>query len=731
MATIPRKSPMKARDDLIAVFDRSMPGRVANATELWLGIEQGKSDNLPILKRLLHTVKGEAHMLEIGACAELAELAESVVEAARKVGESTPLTGDALLGAFEAMGLVSSTGAGEEIADLSPVLNMLRAAIEELKATANALEGHLSMRSMAPPPPVPVATPRDSARPSVKPERAAVIESLAADDVRPLVHEMKRLHAEQAVFHERLRETQRMFRALLGEIDPHLDMEQLAERITKTLGYGMEIERRLSAMRANWSSNDFAVGLVLDELDNTVRRASVVSTDQILNQVQRVGRSTARTLNKDVELLAHGDAILDAGVAQRLEPALLHLVRNAIDHGIESAEIRRGRGKPPRGTVEVRIQQTESSVTVEVADDGGGIDFARLRQVLAPHVPNVASLTVEDLLPYLFEQGVSTSDHVTSISGRGVGLDVVAREVGAAGGQTRIESNPDVGTRVILHLPATLRGELAVPVAHGQGRYAVPSRAVLSVVRVEAVEHTADCTWMRVQTEVGSQLVRLFSLGALLGRPEQPKLGEAALILYYSSGLFAVTVEGYDNPRPITVQRSEELPFRSPLVRGVSPTPDGGVLQLLDVEALHAVARRMMGGASRQQGTTVRGPPRALVVEDAPVARELLCAILRSLGLRVEEATDGRQGLLLARTDPPDLVLTDIEMPYMDGIEMVTHFRASPSLARVPVIVLTTAANEENQARFAALGVAGILSKQKFVEAELRKLIDQCLKRTA
>jgi two-component system, chemotaxis family, sensor kinase CheA len=721
---------MRARDDLVAAFGRSMPGRVAEATELWLGVEQGKTGDLATLRRLLHTIKGEAHMLELNQCAELAELAETVVDALRRAGEPTPLAGDALLGAFEAMGLVSAPASEqEEVTDLAAVLGTLRAASEELEATANALEGRPSRRPIAPPPPVPEAVPHDSARPSLLPERPA-IDTLAAEDVRPQVHELKRLHAEQAVFHERLREAQRMLRALLGEIDPHLSVEELSERITKTLGYGMEIERRLSAVRAEWSANEFAVGLALEELDNTVRRASVVSTEQVLNQVRRVGRSTARTLNKDVEFSVHGDAILDAGVAQRLEPALLHLVRNAIDHGIESAELRCARNKSPRGRVDVNIQQTESSVTVEVTDDGGGIDFERLRQVLAARVPNAASLTAEDLVPYLFEQGVSTSDHVTSISGRGVGLDVVAREVGATGGQTRIESKPGLGTRVVLHLPATLRGELAVPVSYGQARYAVPSRAVLSVVRLEAIERTADSTWMRVATEGGSQLVRVFSLGALLGRPEQPKVGEAALILYYSSGLFAVTVEGYEIPRPITVQRSEDLPFQSPLVRGVSPTPDGGVLLLLDVEALHAAARGVTLGASQQKTAAQRGPPRALVVEDAPVARELLCGILRSLGLRVEEATDGRQGLMLARSEPPDLVLTDIEMPYMDGIEMVTHFRASPRLSRVPIIVLTTAANEQNRARFEPLGVAGILSKQKFVEAELRQLIQQCLQRT-
>ena len=722
---------MRTRDDLIAAFGRSMPARVAEATELWLRFEQGTTTDLAMLRRLLHTIKGEAHMLEITICGDLAELAESVVDALRKAGEPTALTGDALLGAFDAMGMVSGTEATDEAADLSAIVATMHAAIEELNATAAALEGRPSVRSSAslPPPRAPVATTgaHDSGHPATAPGRMD-LDKLNAEDVRPVVHEMKRLHAEQTVFHKRLRETQRMLRALLAEIDPRQDAERLVESITKTLGYGVEVDRRFSAILTEWSSNDFALGLSLDELDNTVRRASVVGTDSVLNQVLRVGRSTARTLNKDIDVRVHGDAILDAGVARRLEPALLHLVRNAIDHGIETSDVRLALGKPARGQVEVLINQTESSVTVEVTDDGGGINFERVREVLAPRLPNAATMTTEDLLPYLFEQGVTTSEQVSQISGRGVGLDVVAREVGATGGQTRIESKPGLGTRVVLHLPATLRGELAVPIFSANGCYAVPSRAVLSVVRLESIERTPDGAWIRVQTDAGPQLVRAFSLAALLGQPDQPKVNEVAVILYYSSGLFAVTVERYDNPRPISVERSEELPFRSPLVRGVSPTPDGGVMLLLDVEALYAAARGLRAVQGQQQAPRAAGPPRALVVEDAPVARELLCGILRSLGLRVEEATDGRQGLLIARTDPPDLVLTDIEMPYMDGIEMVTHFRKSPQLSRMPVIILTTAATEQTRQRIASLDVVGLMSKQKFVESELRELIGRCLK---
>ena len=143
-------------------------------------------------------------------------------------------------------------------------------------------------------------------------------------------------------------------------------------------------------------------------------------------------------------------------------------------------------------------------------------------------------------------------------------------------------------------------------------------------------------------------------------------------------------------------------------------------LLLLDVEALHATVRGVARGARVRQQT-------ALVVEDAPVARELLCGILRSLGLVVREATDGRQGLSMARSEPPDIILTDIEMPYMDGIEMVGQMRTEPELARTPVIVLTTVATDLNRSKLEQLGVVAVLAKQRFDELELKNLIEQCV----
>jgi two-component system chemotaxis sensor kinase CheA len=703
---------MSSRDELIASFSRSMPTRVAEATELWLAVEQGSPQSLATLRRLLHTVKGEAHMLELETCGQLAELAESVVDALRRAGGPTPLTGDALLSAFEGIGMVSGEHELEDTKVLEPLYAQLRAAIAELDAVAATAPAAVK-------PKVDVATEKRRSSPPEKAEKATEA-VLRAEEVRPLVHELRRLYGEQAVFHERLREMQRMLRALLVEIDPRQSPETLVERIAKTLGYGAEVDRGLSSIRAEWSSSDFSLGLTLDELERAVHRASVVGTDRLLNQVVRVGRSTARTLGKDVDIRVSGDAILDMAIERRLEQSLLHLVRNALDHGIEPVEARRAAKKPERASIEVSISQVGATITVRVGDDGGGVDYDRLRKVLLGRGRPVEGLRNEELLPFLFEQGVTTAEQVTQISGRGVGLDVVAREIAAAGGQIRIESTRGIGTRVYLNLPVTLRGEVAIPIMSDEQRYAVPCRAVHSVIRLTDIEQTGDGDFIRIDTDRGTELIRLYSLPALLGENEQPKVGEAALILYSASGLYAVSIEGYDNPRAITVQRAEEMPVRSPLIRGVSPTPDGGVLLLLDVEALHATVRGVARGARVRQQT-------ALVVEDAPVARELLCGILRSLGLFVREATDGRQGLSMARSEPPDIILTDIEMPYMDGIEMVGQMRTEPELARTPVIVLTTVATDLNRSKLEQLGVVAVLAKQRFDELELKKLIEQCV----
>jgi two-component system chemotaxis sensor kinase CheA len=221
-------------------------------------------------------------------------------------------------------------------------------------------------------------------------------------------------------------------------------------------------------------------------------------------------------------------------------------------------------------------------------------------------------------------------------------------------------------------------------------------------------------------------LIPLFSLSAITHQRGRPTASDIAVILTHRTGPFAVTVDAAQNPRPVTFTHLEDLPFRSSLLRGVSVLADGGTMQLLDVEALRQAAdpTRSVTGAK----TRIRAEPHALVVEDAPVARELLSGLLRSFGLRVTEAVDGRDGLARAMADRPDLVLTDLEMPYLDGLQLISRLRSEPATADVPIVVLTTRSDAETEARARALGVAAFLSKKSFVEERLREVVEDCLR---
>ncbi|AKF04753.1 Signal transduction histidine kinase CheA [Sandaracinus amylolyticus] len=690
--------------DLVRAFWDAASDRISEATDLWIALEQGDAGASRSLKRLLHTMKGEAHMLGLADCGHLLQSMEGVVERASKAMSEG--AGDAILTALDAISAMAASEGALEI-DLDEIFARLAAAsaaaATSTETHADATHTEVEAR----------AEHVEHARPSLDPARLA-----------PLVHEARRLHREHSLLHPALREVRRMLRALLSEIDPQLPPEALAERIVKTLGYGAEIERRMGDLAAQWSTHEFALEMALEQLEDTVRSAAMVSVAALKSQVHRAARSTAHALGKRVELLVSGDAYVDASVERSLGPALLHLVRNAVDHGIESELARTAAGKSPVGRIEITIHQTDSSVQVIVEDDGGGVDLERMRTRLRHEGDD------SELLQRIFEQGVTTRDEVTDISGRGVGLDVVAREVAAVGGSVRVESERGRGTRFEIVLPTMLRADIVVPIECRGTRLAIPVREVLAVERMGEPVRASDGWRLARGPANAADLVPLFDLGALFGAAEPPRAGDVAVITHHRTGVFALRVDGYDNPRPMAFERIDELAVRSDVVRGVAPAPDGGVYFLLDADATHATLRgRVATSAARPSTSPRRAVPHVLVVEDAPVARELLLGILRSFGLKVSDASDGKQGLLLARTERPDLILTDVEMPFLGGLEMIAELRGDPALREVPVIVLTTRSEPAVRDRARALGVRGFLSKQRFVETELRQVIDECLAR--
>jgi two-component system chemotaxis sensor kinase CheA len=705
-------------DDLVVSFLKSLPDRAIEATTLWLEYEEGKRKDLAALKRLLHTVKGEAHMLSLEKAGDLCERLEDVVVLVHQLGGMQESTGTAVLEGLEALTFLGGTEPGNF--DIQPVLDGLFLAHEELRAE---LEANPEKKAQSAPPLRPSM--RSSSRAPTGLESddpddgdRRIENAVRVDEVQPMLHDLRRLYEEHLELQPRLRELQRILRAIVAEMDPSLPPAVLGEQVVKTLGAAAELERRLSALRSDWSANTFATGLAIEQLAESTRKAAMVSVHRLRSALQLSVRTTAKALDKEVQLRFEGDAYIDAGIAQRLEPALLHAVRNSIDHGIEAPAQRERLGKPRFGTVDIHVEQESSNVVVTVQDDGAGVDIGAVRAKF--DLP--ADTPPRKVLRHLLRSGVSTRDVTTAISGRGVGLDVVAREVSSVGGNVELSTELGKGFCLTLTMPTVLRADLIVPLQYGAHRLALPARNVETFVKLEEIEETTSGAFARIEHERSTELLPVFAMSTVFGEEPVVKAGTRAVLVRHHELRFLLTVDGYGNPKPLPFQPAHELCFRSSLVSAVAPSPEG-VRVLLDVAALAEVVAKVEVVA----GIKPRRTARIVVVEDAPVARELLCGILRSFGLDVIEASHGGEGLARIRENEPDLVLTDVEMPFIGGIEMIRELRGETRFAELPVIVLTTDTREPTRRAARALNVVGFLSKQRFVEHELRELVDRCL----
>ena len=353
---------MPTREDLLRRYWDQMPEVIGRATDLWLQREEGIASATEELRRLLHTVKGEAHMLGAAEAGQVLQALESTAKA-----EPTPNLGDAVMNAFDALMMVAagSTPADAQLEEVEELLLSLCDAQKEALADGTAA----SEGSLAPPNSnhptsngKPTSIPaQPSSRPPPKREAGATLDPRA---INPMVNEALRLHRETGLLRGELREVRNMLRALLAEIDPHLPPRELSERIIKTLGYGADIERRLAHLDALWSTSEFGLSQMLESMEDEVRRASMVSTDGLRTQAHRAARAAASSLGKRVDLGFRGAAYIDATIERTLGPALIHLVRNAVDHGIETPELRNERGKPATGQLEVAIEQAGPTLTV-------------------------------------------------------------------------------------------------------------------------------------------------------------------------------------------------------------------------------------------------------------------------------------------------------------------------------------------------------------------------------
>lgn len=444
--------------------------------------------------------------------------------------------------------------------------------------------------------------------------------------------------------------------------------------------------------------------------------------------MQRLVRDLARRLGKEAQLKIEGETTqVDRDVLERLESSLTHLVQNAVDHALEEPAEREARGKPRVGTITIDARHVAGMLSITIEDDGRGVDLGILRASVVEKgftTPDVAErLSDDELLEFLFLPGFSMRPKVTDLSGRGVGLDIVHDMVRGVGGRARVTTLAGHGTRFQLQLPLTISVKRALLVEIAGEPYAFPLGRVERALQVafDDVEMIEGREYFNMEQEK----VGLVSASQLFGKGEGVGHGICAIVvLGDSSGRFGVAVDRLLGERELVVQPLDPRLGKVQDISSGALMPDGAPVLMIDVDdLLRTIATRVSGGSLKrfQQNVETRQQrrKRVLVVDDSLTVRELERKLLSDAGYEVETAVDGMDGWNAVRTQAFDLVLTDIDMPRLDGIELVRLIRADQRIKAMPVMIVSYKDRQEDRHKGLEAGADYYLTKGSFHDATL------------
>jgi chemotaxis protein histidine kinase CheA/CheY-like chemotaxis protein len=700
--------------ELLATFRAEVEERLASLQSGLLQLEHHTSPRQVIggLFRDAHTVKGSARMLNLQGVLHVSHGIEDLLGALRegRFAVRRDLV-DLLLASCD--GIARALPGPDALSDdaLAPLVDALKqaydgvepVAVPELAPVAVAAPQSKVVEEPAP------RVPQDSVRVAaskVYDLLDAVGEAdLDARRVEQITGSVLGLAAEQARWVAAMRKAE--------NLPPEVGLA-----LHRLSGTGDELESAARDLRELAEGQRGGMSLVRDG----AMGLAMVPVRRVFAALPRIVRDVGQATGKDVCLVMRGESVeLDKKVLDGIADALKHLVINAVDHGCERTAARMEAGKPAQSTITVAARSVGGTVVIEVSDDGAGVDedAVRRKAVQLGLVPNDASLSAPALLNLLFTPAFSTSDAVTETSGRGVGLDVVRDAVEELGGSVEALTQRGVGTTFTLTLPITL-GVLRCLVARvGDERYAIPVPGVVESLSLRTAElHVMAGASVVVRHGVS---VPLLDLGAALGLPPsaQPR---AALLVRHASTQVAWAVDRLEGESELVVKDLGSFLGRVPCIAGATIDGDGSVVCLLDLRELAERAVGTMPGfvpTPRPAAPTTGRKPRVLVVEDSIGVRELQRVILEGAGYSVETAVDGLDGANRLRDEPADLVLSDVEMPGMDGFELTRAIRRTKGWENVPVVIMTS--RGEDTARQAGLdaGASAYLLKNEFDQEQL------------
>lgn len=512
------------------------------------------------------------------------------------------------------------------------------------------------------------------------------------------------------------------------EFDKYDDFNVLTRSLVELAADTGEMLEQLSSILEGLDEEGRQISKISSSLQRTVSTMRLQSLDTLFRRLQRAIRDAGRSSGREVEAVTiGGDVQLDRGLIESLYGPLLHVVRNAVSHGIESPGERARSGKPSIGRITLEAVQRQGSVEIVVRDDGRGLDFTAIRtkaERLGLLEPG-GSPSRDQLARMIFQPGFSTQEQVTDLAGRGIGMDVVASEVEQLRGTVAVDSRDGAGTTFGITLPLAAMIEQVLVLRAGDQSFALSQAPIETVLCIEPHQIAYERDGTRVR--VGEQMLPALSLATLTGQASGHPT--TALVLQNGDDRVAVLVDRIEAQREAVIRPLGRLFSGHPFITSATFSGDGQVVFVLDANRLPELARQTVAsppGADAGTRDVTSTNATVLWADDSISVRKLAGHFLNAEGWSAETAVDGTDALERLRSGQFQIVVTDLEMPRMHGYELLHEIRADPRLCNLPVVVCSSRSSEKHRRRAREAGANGYLTKP-FTQEALASVLRDCL----
>ena len=716
---------------LLTIFVEELGEQVQQLNEHLLALERAPADpeSLGGVFRVMHTLKGAARsagVLEVEGICHMLE-----TDLARARDAKTALGGATIALLFETADALSD--AQERLAAGTPLADgPIQVVLEHARARGASTSAPRRPAPAAPARAATVIEPPARPAPVTEPASLAAVPSAPPDQMRDELVRVG-LHHVDAISNAAGEVTS--LAAVLGERADDLAAVRLLVRAQRERpehrddGTLATLDREITRLLRRAGEDARTLGSVSGRLSGTARRLRQRSLRELTETLPRVVRDVAHDVGKLARIVITGEEVeADRVVVEALREPLLHLVRNAVDHGLETANERRAAGKPEQGMIGVAVTLRGDRLRIAISDDGRGLDLAALRRALEQRGRAVPGDQAA-LQRAIFEDGLSTRERATTLSGRGVGLGIVRVSVERVGGTVDVTSAAGKGTTFILEVPLSIATLRALTVLVDGALFGIPSAFVARVDRIDA-RRLARVDGRAMLTSTGAP-TPVTTLAALLGPPfAEPGVDEMLQIVTVEAGgrRLALVVDELRDERELVLRPLEHAgPDATALTVGTALLGDGEVVLVLGVAALMGDTARHVTLAAPAADRFDPSSRRILVVDDSITSRTLEQSVLSAAGYDVVTAVDGLEGWRMIERGGVALVVSDVEMPHLDGIELCMRIRASARTATLPVILVTSLDQPEQRARGLDAGADAYVTKSGFDQDVLLETVRQLL----